>query len=72
LGASLLAEIALGIIMRAVPQINFFVIGFPVKVGLGLLILMLFMPAFINSTDWIFESMFGSINNIFEGLAGAS
>jgi len=72
LGASLLAEIALGIIMRAVPQINFFVIGFPVKVGLGLLILMLFMPAFINSTDWIFESMFGSINNIFEGLVGAS
>ena len=44
---------------------NKFVIGFPVK-WIRVADLMLFMPAFISPYRLMFESMFGSINNIFE------
>ena len=42
LAISLVVEAILGIIMRAVPQLNFFVIGFPVKIFIGLFTLLAF------------------------------
>ena len=39
---------ALGIVARAVPQINVFFVGFPLKVGLGMLLLAIVMPAFVG------------------------
>jgi flagellar biosynthesis protein FliR len=39
-----LTNIALGIMARVVPQMNIFVIGFPLKIGVGLLIISAIMP----------------------------
>lgn len=47
LGALFLTDVALGIVARAVPQINVFFVGFPLKVGLGMLLLAFAMPAFV-------------------------
>lgn len=44
--ALLLADVALGFIARTAPQINVFIIGFPVKVGVGLLLLGISLPFF--------------------------
>jgi flagellar biosynthetic protein FliR len=33
----LLTNVALGIIARTVPQMNVFIVGFPLQIGLGLL-----------------------------------
>ncbi|MCL6588494.1 MAG: flagellar biosynthetic protein FliR [Firmicutes bacterium] len=48
LGSIFLTDMALGIIAKLIPQINIFVIGFSVKILLGLVILMLFIPIFIH------------------------
>jgi flagellar biosynthetic protein FliR len=39
LAAVFLTEIALGITARTVPQMNVFVVGFPIKIGVGLFML---------------------------------
>lgn len=46
-GALFLTDVALGIVARAVPQINVFFVGFPLKVGVGLILLIAVMPAFV-------------------------
>lgn len=46
LAALFLADVALGFIARTAPQINVFIIGFPVKVGMGILLLGISLPFF--------------------------
>ncbi|MBW7997456.1 MAG: flagellar type III secretion system protein FliR [Candidatus Glassbacteria bacterium] len=47
LAALFLADVALGFIARTAPQINVFIIGFPVKVGMGILLLGISLPFFV-------------------------
>jgi len=44
IGAVLLGDIALGLLARTVPQLNILVLGFPIKMLLGLIILLLALP----------------------------
>lgn len=44
LGAMLIANVALGILTRAAPQLNLFAVGFPLTLGAGLVILAVTMP----------------------------
>ncbi|MGE5526880.1 MAG: flagellar biosynthetic protein FliR [Rhodospirillaceae bacterium] len=44
LGAMLIANIALGILTRAAPQLNLFAVGFPLTLGAGLIILAVTLP----------------------------
>jgi flagellar biosynthetic protein FliR len=66
--SGLLVELALGFMTRAVPQINVFVVGIPVKVILGFLILLLVLPVYVNFTNAIFDRMFESISTMMRGL----
>jgi len=56
----LLTDVALGIVARTVPQMNIFIIGFPLKIGVGLLMLGMGLPfvmqAFGRSLTEIQES----------------
>ncbi|MHB1280889.1 MAG: flagellar biosynthetic protein FliR [Acidithiobacillus sp.] len=45
LGTLVLVNIALGVLGKLAPQLNIFVIGFPILLGLGILALDVFMPA---------------------------
>lgn len=38
------SEIALGLVARTVPQLNVFILGFPLKIGLGVLVMAIIMP----------------------------
>ena len=69
IAAGLLSEVALGFIIRAVPQVNVFVVGIPLKILLGFLVLLLVVPVFVNFTGVIFDRMFESINKLIAGLA---
>lgn len=40
----LMTDVALGIVARTVPQMNIFIVGFPLKIGIGFLILAASMP----------------------------
>lgn len=66
---SLAAQLLLGVVMKVVPQMNFFVIGFPVKIFLGLMILLAFLPSFIKVYESVFSNLFEAIQKIFEGLS---
>ncbi len=40
----LLTDVALGIVARTVPQMNIFIVGFPIKIGVGLFVLAASIP----------------------------
>ncbi|NLJ74408.1 MAG: flagellar type III secretion system protein FliR [Firmicutes bacterium] len=54
-GTILLTDIALGIVIRAVPQINVFVIGFPIKIVVGMIIVILGLPAYVTLATQLFS-----------------
>lgn len=56
-----LTDIVLGIMAKAIPQMNVFVIGMPLKVFIGLAIIMITIPIFYNSIVEIFNIMFNDI-----------
>ena len=47
-GALLLADIGLGFLARTVPQMNVFILGLPIKIGLGLFLLMVLLPVMVE------------------------
>lgn len=47
MGAILLTDVALGIMTRAVPQINVFVIGFPIKIAVGIFLYIFVLPVYV-------------------------
>lgn len=67
--SGLLGEVALGFIVRAIPQMNIFVVGIPLKIVLGLMMLLLILPVFVSFSDVLFERMFGAIDQMIAGLA---
>ena len=70
IAAGLLGEVIMGIIVKAIPQMNIFVVGIPLKIMLGLLMLLIIIPVFVHFCDTIFDQMFLSIEKVFLGLAG--
>lgn len=52
--ALFIADVALGFMSRTVPQMNIFVVGLPVKIAGGLVMILLFMPIYI----WLIQVMF--------------
>ena len=47
-GTLLLADVGLGFVARTVPQMNVFVLGLPLKVGLGFFLLMVILPLVVD------------------------
>lgn len=50
----MLVKIGLGILARTVPQMNVFVVGFPLTIGAGLLATMVVIPHFIIGVNFYF------------------
>lgn len=71
IASGLLGEVTMGIIVKMVPQMNIFVVGLPLKVILGFLMLFLVIPVYVSYTGVIFREMFNSIDMMFKGLGVA-
>lgn len=53
----LVTNMALGILTKAAPQFNIFGIGFPITIGVGLMMTLLGLPAMVNPlTRWIIDA----------------
>ena len=72
IAAALLGQAAMGILLRTVPQMNVFVVGIPLQIIIGLIILAIMMPVFVVFTGTIFTNMFAGIEQLFSGLIGAA
>ena len=68
IAVTITAEFALGIIIKTMPQMNVFVVGIPLKIVLGLVVMMLFLPAFIMLLQGAFDVMFEWHEKIILGL----
>ena len=72
-GALFLTDVALGIVARAVPQINVFFVGFPLKVALGMLLLVVVTPAFVILVAQAFGAsgqLMGALESVVRALGG--
>ncbi len=72
IAAGLFGELLMGFIIRTVPQMNMFVVGIPLKIILGFLVMLIVLPLYVSFTNVIFQNMFVSIEKMFMGLAGAA
>jgi flagellar biosynthetic protein FliR len=71
LAAVFLTEIALGITARTVPQMNVFVIGFPLKIGVGLFMLAGALPLFGAVFGNLLLHLSGSLDQVLVALGAA-
>lgn len=68
--AILISDIALGVISKSVPQLNFFVIGMPLKIALGMVVMILTIPMFISVVDVLINGMNHEMFNFIKDLGG--
>lgn len=63
--AMFLIDLGLALLSRAAPQYQVFVIGIPIKLFLGLAILILLLPAFGALFQMVFDHMFAALDKLF-------
>jgi len=68
LAAILVTDVALGIISKTVPQLNVFVVGMPLKILLGLIVLFLTMPLFISIVENLIKLMDSEMLNFLKNM----
>ncbi|OLO40907.1 flagellar biosynthetic protein FliR [Alkalihalophilus pseudofirmus] len=69
-GSLFLVDVALGMISRAVPQMNVFVVGMPLKILVGLPLLMLFLGVFYMIVQQLFETIVLTMRTLMQLLGG--
>ncbi|WP_250229369.1 flagellar biosynthetic protein FliR [Anaeropeptidivorans aminofermentans] len=68
-GAIFIVDISLGLLVKAAPQMNVFVVGMPIKLLIGLYILYYIIPVFAGVYDHLFEQSYKAVINIMGGLS---
>ncbi|MDN5710043.1 MAG: flagellar type III secretion system protein FliR [Planococcus sp. (in: firmicutes)] len=65
-----LIDVALGILTKAVPQLNIFAVGLPLKIFVGFVLLLLTMTVFFYLLQVLFEKMMVSMGELISLLGG--
>ena len=66
--AILLTNVGLGILARTMPQMNIFVVGIPMQLTVGVLILSMILPFYVLFLDVLFNEMYGNIRIALQAL----
>ncbi|MCX5759864.1 MAG: flagellar biosynthetic protein FliR, partial [Candidatus Hydrogenedentes bacterium] len=66
--AMLVAYVVMGLVGRVVPQIQLFVVGFPVTIALSLLVVAVSMELYLNLLDGMFHDMFQNVSTVIQGM----
>ncbi|WEG11228.1 flagellar biosynthetic protein FliR [Pullulanibacillus sp. KACC 23026] len=66
IGTLFLVDLAIGIIARAVPQMNIFAVAPPLKIILNFVIYILVLPSFFYLVNILLENMFDSMSSILK------
>ncbi|HEY8449431.1 MAG TPA: flagellar biosynthetic protein FliR [Bacillota bacterium] len=70
IGVLFLTTVALGIVARTMPQLNVFVVGLPLRVALGILVLAMVLPLLAGLLSDGVATVLGYIDAFLRGLAG--
>lgn len=57
IAAILITDVALGVISRTIPQLNVFVVGMPLKIALGVFVIIYSIPVFTQIVSWMTDKM---------------
>ncbi|NLW01875.1 MAG: flagellar type III secretion system protein FliR [Clostridiaceae bacterium] len=68
--AILITNVALGIISKAMPQMNVFILGMPMKIIVGLIIILITIAAFRGVVTFILEGTYRNIHDFLRNAAG--
>lgn len=68
LATLLLTDVGIGLMSRAVPQMNLFVVGLPVKIMVGLIALLLSMPAVAAGIEQVLLQAVNDIGSLLQVL----
>jgi len=68
--AILVADMALGVIAKAVPQVNVFIVGLPIKILIGFLVILFTLVAFRNIVHVLIDGMRSETINFLELIKG--
>lgn len=63
-----LADLLLGILSRTIPQMNVFVVGMPLKILIGLVIISVSIPIFYSMATGVFNQTVETIYNFFRSF----
>lgn len=66
-GALLITDIGVGLLSRAVPQLNIFTVVFPVKIIFGFVVLFLAIPFFGESVSGLFNTSMTWVLQLYKG-----
>lgn len=69
IASGLILELAFGVLIRTVPQMNMFVVGIPIKILIGFVMLLVTIPMFVNFSETIFTEMFIGVEKMFSTFA---
>ena len=65
----IIADIALGLVARTVPQLNVFILGFPLKTGLGMFTVAIVIPLFATVVGYLLSQMERDLITVMELMA---
>lgn len=63
LAAIFITNVLLGILARTMPQMNVFVVGMPLKILIGLIVIIAISPIYVGFFEYIFDSMFENLKD---------
>ncbi|NOY10074.1 MAG: flagellar biosynthetic protein FliR [Spirochaetes bacterium] len=72
LGTLLLISISMGLLAKAAPQMNLLMMGFPIAIGVGFLILFLTIPFLVSAFERIIDMSFNSLARLYLHIGGGS
>lgn len=64
----LMTNLALGILTRSAPQLNIFAIGFPITLGIGLIVLNITLPYFVPQVELMIQQGLKSTMAVIQAL----
>lgn len=67
-----LVDVTLGIIARTVPQLNIFVVGFPIKIAVSFIVLSIVLVVMFQVVSNLFESMLYAMRMLMELMGGTT
>lgn len=70
-GSLFLVDVALGIVARTVPQLNVFVVGLPLKIGVSFIVLIVVMSVLIYAFSLAIETMLQTMRGLMEIMGGS-
>jgi len=70
--AIFLVNVILGILARTMPQMNIFVVGMPLKIAIGIIIILISLRFFVPYSENLFDKMFQSIYELLQILSKTS